>query len=188
MSANFNSITLVGNLTKDPKLEFTSGGKEKGTLRIALELGRSIREGRAKGDPISALMNFLRSTEYYKHCKVLFDGKVTDLHRQTTKGFAIGRCDLDDIDGSGDQMQVIFQNENLVARRNGKTVAIVPDLICMVDRETGQPITVEHLRYGQRIKIVAISVPPLMRSKKALELFGPRAFGLDFDYTPLEEL
>ena len=43
MSANFNSITLVGNLTKDPKLEFTSGGKEKGTLRIAVN--RKFRKG-----------------------------------------------------------------------------------------------------------------------------------------------
>ena len=160
----------------------------KGTLRIALELGRSIREGRAKGDPISALMNFLRSTEYYKHCKVLFDGKVTDLHRQTTKGFAIGRCDLDDIDGSGDQMQVIFQNENLVARRNGKTVAIVPDLICMVDRETGQPITVEHLRYGQRIKIIGVSAAPILRTPEALKVVGPREFGIDEEFCCLEDL
>jgi|7_EtaG_2_1085326.scaffolds.fasta_scaffold12572_2 single-strand DNA-binding protein len=43
MSANFNSITLVGNLTKDPKLEFTSGGKEKGTLRIAVN--RKFKKG-----------------------------------------------------------------------------------------------------------------------------------------------
>ena len=43
MSANFNSITLVGNLTKDPKLEFTNMGKEKGTLRIAVN--RKFRKG-----------------------------------------------------------------------------------------------------------------------------------------------
>jgi len=27
-----------------------------------------------------------------------------------------------------------------------------------------------------------------MRSKKALDLFGPKAFGLDFDYVPVENL
>ena len=43
MSANFNSITLVGNLTKDPKLEFTSAGKEKGTIRIAVN--RKFKKG-----------------------------------------------------------------------------------------------------------------------------------------------
>ena len=38
------------------------------------------------------------------------------------------------------------------------------------------------------IKIIAVSVPPIMRSKKALRLFGPRAFGLPFDYTPVEKI
>ena len=85
-------------------------------------------------------------------------------------------------------MQVIFQNENLVARRNGKTVAIVPDLICMVDRETGQPITVEHLRYGQRIKIIGVSAAPILRTPEALKVVGPREFGIDEEFCCLEDL
>jgi single-strand DNA-binding protein len=44
MSANFNSITLAGNLTKDPKpLEFTSGGTQKGVFRIAVN--RKYKKG-----------------------------------------------------------------------------------------------------------------------------------------------
>ena len=43
MSGNFNSITLVGNLTKDPKLDFTTGGKQKGAFRIAVN--RKFRKG-----------------------------------------------------------------------------------------------------------------------------------------------
>jgi hypothetical protein len=84
---------------------------------------------------------------------------------------------------------VEFQNEFSYAKLNdSKVIAMVPDLICALDSETGEPITTDGLRYGQRIKIVAVSVPPIMRSEKALKLFGPRAFGLPFDYIPLEKI
>ena len=87
-----------------------------------------------------------------------------------------------------DELIVEFQNEFLYAKSNDKILAMVPDLICALDSESGEPITTDGLRYGQRIKIVSISVPPVMRTKKALDLFGPKAFGLDFDYVALEDL
>ena len=65
-----------------------------GTLALALEVGRTIAQGRQEGDPIDALVNYLKTTTYYRHCKVLFDGKVTDLHRETAKGFSLGSCTI----------------------------------------------------------------------------------------------
>jgi uncharacterized protein len=38
------------------------------------------------------------------------------------------------------------------------------------------------MRYGQRVRVVTIQAPAIMRSPKALEVFGPRAFRLDVDY------
>ncbi len=160
----------------------------KGTLRLALGLGRAIEQGRKEGDPVDSLLRFLRSTKYYNYCKVLFDGKITDLRRQTERGYTIGQCEIADISGSGDSMQIIYQNENLVARVNGKTLAIVPDLISFVDRETGEPITVETLKYGQRVKIVAASAAPILRRPESLAVFGPHAFGIDEEFKPLEEI
>ena len=115
----------------------------KGTMTLALEIGRAIARGRHSGNPVDELVNYLRTTEYYNQCKVLFDGKVTDLQRETTRGFAIGHCQIAALDGSGRTMEVTFQNEHLVAREDGKVRAIVPDLICMVDSETAEPIPVE---------------------------------------------
>ena len=85
-------------------------------------------------------------------------------------------------------MEITFQNEHLVAYRNGKMVAIVPDLIAIVDGETAQPIPAEGLRYGQRVKVIGTSAAPIMRTPEALKVFGPRCFGLDMDFTPIEEL
>lgn len=160
----------------------------KGTLTLARNIGRAIAEGRREGDPIESLVSYLRSTPYYNQCKVLFDGKVSDIQRETKQGFSIGHCHLDAIDGSGRSMQVSFQNEHLVAREDGITRAIVPDLICMVDRETANPITAESLKYGQRIKVIATSAAPIMRTPESLAVFGPRCFGLEEDFVPLEDI
>ena len=158
------------------------------TLRIALGIGRALREGRRDGDPVDAMMRFLRTTRYYRHCYPLFDGKITDLRRETARGYTLGFCDLEALDGSGSRMQVEFQNENLVARRDGRTVAIVPDLISIVDRETGAAITTENLHYGQRVKVIGTSAAPVMRTDAALAVFGPGAFGIEEPFIPLENL
>jgi DUF917 family protein len=65
-------------------------------------------------------------------------------------------------------------------------VAIVPDLICVVDHETAEPITTEGLRYGQRVRVLGISTPDMMRTPAALDAFGPTAFGLSEPFTPVE--
>ncbi|MFK8048192.1 MAG: DUF917 domain-containing protein [Halioglobus sp.] len=160
----------------------------RGTISLALGIGRAIDLGRREGDPINMLVHYLRSTPYYNQCKVIFDGKVTDVRRETTKGFAIGHCLLVALDGSDEEMEVTFQNEHLVARVNGRVKAIVPDLICMVDRETAEPIPVESLKYGQRLKILGVSAAPTMRTAASLAVFGPRNFGLDEDFVPIEDL
>ena len=41
--------------------------------------------------------------------------------------------------------------------------AIVPDLISIVDRDSAEPIPVEALKYGQRVKVIAASAAPILR-------------------------
>ena len=64
----------------------------------------------------------------------------------------------------------------------------MPDLICLVDRETGEPIPVDGLKYGQRLKVIATSAAPIMRTPESLAIFGPQAFGLDVPFVPLEDI
>ena len=80
-----------------------------------------------------------------------------------------------------------FQNENLAAAVNGEIRATVPDLICLVDTETFTPVTTEALKYGKRVLVVGLKCYEMWRSEKGLELVGPRYFGVDTDYIPLEE-
>lgn len=58
----------------------------------------------------------------------------------------------------------------------------------ILDRETGEAITTETLRYGQRVRVLRVSPVPIMRTPEALKVIGPAAFGLKEDYTPIENL
>lgn len=159
-----------------------------GTISLAREIGEIIAHGRAQGAPVQKLASYLRTTPYYSECFVLFDGKVVDVKRELKGGFSIGSVLLASLDGDGHEMEVVFQNEFLVARLDGSTRAIVPDLVCLVDRETAEPVPADAVRYGQRLKVLGVSAPPVMRSPESLSIFGPQAFGMEESFVPLEEL
>jgi hypothetical protein len=157
------------------------------TITLALGVGRAIREAReANEDPIARLADFLAGT-LYRHLRVLFRGKVSDVERRPEEGFARGRAAVMSFDGER-KLELLFQNENLVALVDGEVRCIVPDLICVLEAEQGEPITTETLRYGQRVTVVGISTPDLMRTPEALGVFGPQAFGLAGTFQPVEDL
>ncbi|MFF5793861.1 DUF917 domain-containing protein [Paeniglutamicibacter sp. NPDC012692] len=158
------------------------------TLSMALALGRAIRLAREEhGSPFDAIAGTLSNT-LYCHVRELFAGKVSDVERRTTDGFAKGRAVISPLGADdGEELEIVFQNENLVARRDGIVLAIVPDLICVLDAESGEPITTEGLRYGQRVRVLGISTPEMMRTPEALAAFGPAAFGLKEEFVPVEQ-
>lgn len=153
-----------------------------GTLSLAQELGRIVREERAShGDPIGAVVERLAGFR-------LFGGKVVDVERRTIAGFARGEARIEGMGAdAGSHLQVRFQNEHLVALRDGEFVATVPDLIVMLDADTGEPITTEALRYGFRVVVIAAPCDPRWRTPAGLELVGPAYFGYDAEYVPIEE-
>jgi hypothetical protein len=155
------------------------------TLSLALSVGRAIRTAREQHtDPVTALAAALRQTAY-THLRVLFRGKVSDVERRTEAGFARGRAAAVSFDGAH-KLEIVFQNENLVASVDGVVRCLVPDLICVLEADTAEPITTETLRYGQRVTVVGISTPDLMRTPAALATFGPAAFGIDHAFVPVE--
>jgi hypothetical protein len=157
------------------------------TLTLAHTVGKALREARERHeDPIAHLGEILGET-LYQHLRVLFRGKITDVERRTDAGFAQGRAAAVSFDGQH-ELELVFQNEHLVALVDGEVRCIVPDLVCVLESEHAEPITTESLRYGQRVTVVGISTPDLMRTPEALAVFGPTAFGLRHDYHPVEIL
>ena len=157
------------------------------TLSLGLALGRSVRESREKHqDPVEAMTDALSST-LYNQLRVLFRGKVIDVERRTLEGFARGKARFISFDGLS-ELVISFRNENLIAVVDGEVCCSVPDLICVLEEDTAEPITTEGLRYGQRVTVIGISTPDLMRTPEALKVFGPSCFDLDNSFVPVEDL
>jgi len=162
-----------------------------GTLGVGLKIGRAIREAREHHlDPFDHLAATLAKTSY-SPARVIFTGKIVEVFRRTSEGFAKGTVRIQELSASPAAeprlLEIQFQNENLIARANGYVLAVVPDLICILDAETAEPITTEELRYGQRVTVMAVAVPPIMCTPEALEIWGPRHFGFDIDFTSIAQ-
>lgn len=154
-----------------------------GSLSYAERIGRTIREARVnKQDVIAALLGVTGGFE-------LFRGKIIDVQRRIERGWTLGEARLDGLDEyAGANMLVQFQNENLVAIRDGQLAACVPDLITLIDADTGEAITTERLRYGFRVIVLGIPCHAQWRTEKGIELGGPGHFGYDLGYVPIEDL
>jgi hypothetical protein len=151
-----------------------------GTMSLAAEIGRSISG--AASDPVASLIAATGAAR-------LLDGKVVDVERRFEGGFIRGTATIEGMrHDAGRTMEIEIQNEYLVARVNGEMRAIAPDIITLLDEQTGEAIHTERLKYGQRLIAIAIPCPPIWRTEIGLTTAGPVAFGFDLPYVPVEEL
>lgn len=155
-----------------------------GSVTHAQRIGRAIREAHeTKDDPIERLLTATRGHR-------LFSGKIVDVQRRTEQSSTFGEVVIEGFgDTAGSRVTVQFRNENLVARLDtGELLAMVPDIITIIDAETGQAITTERLQYGFRVMVLGIAIDDKWRSPRGIEVAGPRHFGYDLDYVPVEDL
>jgi DUF917 family protein len=147
------------------------------TVSKAIGIGRRVREARRRhADPIAAILDETGG-------KTLFCGKIVDVARRATEGFLRGRAVIEGLDADrGARLDIEFQNEWVVAWRDGVPLAMSPDLICVLDTVSGDAFGTETVRYGIRVTVVALPAPPVFLTPKGLEHVGPRAFGYDLDF------
>ncbi|MEK1901954.1 MAG: DUF917 domain-containing protein [Rhizobium sp.] len=151
----------------------------RGTLSLCVNLGRTLRETRtAHADPVTAITKLLGAS-------IIFHGRVKDVDRRTIGGFARGSARFDGLDEwKGHGFRLDFQNEFLMAERDGKIICTTPDLITLLEAETGAPVTADSLRYGLRLVALAFPCNPQWQTPAGIALVGPRYFGYDTDYRP----
>lgn len=140
------------------------------SLSLCREIGDGITAAReAKTDPVEHTVRLLGGRE-------VFAGKVVDVQRATTTGFARGRARIESADAA---LELSFQNEHLIAELDGRTLVTTPDLIMVLEHDSGEPVTTERLRYGQRVRVIAAPSDERWHSPAALAMVGPGYFGYD---------
>ena len=163
------------------RMDFVRSCAVPGTVTQALEIGRALLEARKRRRNV--IEDVLKTTGG----TLFFTGKITDVRRELKGGFSRGEARIAGTgDWAGSEGLIAIQNENLVLWVDGVPVIMVPDLIVNLELETGEPITTEMLRYGQRIATIGLPVHDLMKTPKALDIVGPAAFGYpELTFTPL---
>lgn len=173
----------AGLATQPMRGNFVKRAAVPNTITQALNLGRAVLHAhQTNADPVQTVINQERG-------KLLMTAKITDLQRHLKGGFAVGHMALEGFgDFLGDTGRIDLQNEFLVFWRDDKVEVCTPDLIVVLDSDTGLPITTEMLRYGQRVAVLGLPAHPLMRSPEALKVVGPAAFGYsEITFNPMED-
>ena len=157
-----------------------------GNISQAELFGRTVREARENGkDPIAALVDVAGA---YK----LFEGVVSKSTENGDRGFNWVDAEFEGTgEFSGQNYKMFVKNENIVGWLDGELNVMAPDYIYNLNPETGEStLGVGYGGYvvGEKVAIVAVPAPAQWRSKKGIELIGPRHFGFDFDFIPIEKL
>ncbi|KAI8253465.1 putative D-/L-hydantoinase subunit A [Colletotrichum sp. SAR 10_77] len=178
------------------------------TVSLAWRIGRCISLCQATNTMSTVAESIIKEAGGSEAAKVLFRGKIMRVERRLFKGHSYGEVHIAAFE-SGDEdeaasvkdraaavaqggmLKVPFKNENILAEHtseDGKTsiLAAVPDLISILDNESGRALGVPEFKYGYRVTVIGITCSPRWTETQAgLDIGGPRAFGYDMDYKPL---
>ncbi|KAI8308407.1 hypothetical protein K4K61_002679 [Colletotrichum sp. SAR11_59] len=178
------------------------------TVSLAWRIGRCIALCQATNTMSTVAESIIKEAGGSEAAKVLFRGKIMRVERRLFKGHSYGEVHIAAFE-SGDEdeaasvkdraaavaqggvLKVPFKNENILAEHtseDGKTsiLATVPDLISILDNESGRALGVPEFKYGYRVTVIGITCSPRWTETQAgLDIGGPRAFGYDLDYKPL---
>jgi DUF917 family protein len=162
-------------------------GTIHGALSEAILFGKTVREARAQGkDPIAALLPVAKA---YK----LFQGVVTKAEMKGDRGFTWWDVEMRGVNQyQGHTYRVFVKNENIVSWLDGKPHVMSPDLLYNLDPKTGDAVVARAMGgypMGQEVVMIGRPAPhPAWRTPKGIDAIGPRHFGFDFDYVPIEQV
>lgn len=170
----------MGSIAAFGFFPLTAANAEKCTfpksISKALSIGKAVREAREKGnDPIDAVLTVCKG-------KKIGSGIITDIDRVIDRGFLRGVVTIRD---KKEKIELGFKNEYLIAKCDNKFIATTPDILMLLEQETGAPIDTTKLQYGLKVHLIALPAPALWTTPAGLQLVGPRHFGYETDYRPI---
>ncbi len=155
-----------------------------GTLTEALRVGRVIREARESGiDPGAAAV---RAVDGW----LLFQGEITEteIADEQSYAFGLGSYELRGVRLSeGHSFKIWYKNEYHVSWIDGKPFVTSPDSMIMVHLETAEPALSFDFSVGDRVAVIGRKGHQIHRTLEGIEVLGPRHFGFDLDYVPIED-
>ncbi|MGB4139583.1 MAG: DUF917 domain-containing protein [Saccharofermentanales bacterium] len=155
----------------------------RNTLTESYNVGKALREAAEKGeDPALAAIKEVGGW-------VVFRGTVTERETEDRQGYFWG---INTIAGEGDfeghELKVWFKNENHVSWFDGKPFITSPDMIQVIDAETGHPFTNNKIKKGMRVSVIGMPARKEFTSERGLSILSAKVFDFDLPFVPVEEL
>jgi hypothetical protein len=163
-------------------------GTVHGSISRSIRLGSIIRNSREKG--LNSAESILKSEP---DCVQLFHGRVKSWTRKEEGGFMWGDITLEGLGRyNGHRLDVWYKNEYLITWFDRKPYATCPDTICMIDASSGEGLSAWvpdlNAQIGREVAVLGFRAHKLWRTDKGVAIFGPRHFGYEIDFTPIEKV
>jgi DUF917 family protein len=154
----------------------------KGTISKCIEVGKIIKESKEKKKAL--IGDIIKATNGWE----IFEGVIKKYDWKDEGGFLYGEVFLEGINKwKNHNLKSWIKNEHIMVWRDNKPIVMPPDLMSFI-LDDGTVVTNSDLKEGMKVHAIAVKSPEIWRTKKGLELFGPRHFGFDIDYVPIEKL
>jgi DUF917 family protein len=179
------------------------------TLSLSWRIGREVARARKENRVDSVAESIIDAVGGPETGRVLFKGKIVGVERTLRMGHVYGEviiegAEVNEANGSSKsefsgRIKIPFKNENIAAIRlhddkesvigeekNEDVMAIVPDLISVIDAQNGENIGTPEYRYGLLVLVIGIAASERWTSPRGIEIGGPKGFGMDhLEYKPL---
>ncbi|KAH8675957.1 hypothetical protein BX600DRAFT_377533 [Xylariales sp. PMI_506] len=185
----------------------------KHTISQSWRIGRAVARARKFNRVDNVAETILGECGGADAGRVLFKGKIVGVERVLRNGLLYGECIIEAADIVDDQqnssssgkpqfeglIKIPFKNENIAAikftrsevdgkvvEQDGDLLAVVPDLISVIDAQNGEAIGTPEYRYGLLVIVLGITASDRWTSERGIELGGPKGFGMNhLEYKPL---
>jgi len=155
----------------------------RNTLTKCLDIGRTLRVALEIGDDhIDAALEIVGGWR-------LFEGEVVGFEIDDRDGYTFGKSQVQGTGNYlGQRLDVWFKNENHISWLNNTPYVCSPDLLTLVYKDDGRGVHNSEIKQGDEVIAIGISGLEGFRTEQGLKLAGPKHFGFDIEYTPIEEL
>lgn len=197
----------VGLAAKPTNTDLVRKWSIRNTVSQAWRIGRCIARAKRMNTINTVAEQIVYEVGGPSTAKILFRGKIIGVERRLFKGHSHGEVviqavlsdegDLIDPESmaavaEGGTVRIPFMNENLLAEHHHgdgpmEVIASVPDLITVLDAQTGKALGIPEYKYGVVVTVLGITCSPIWGETEAgIRKGGPAAFGFDHvSYKPL---
>lgn len=161
------------------------------TVSLAWWIGRAVTMEKNVADKAQRIIDEVGGPG---SAAILGEGKIINVSRVLKTGHSYGVLEVKGTLSGGSRalIKVPFKNENafveaISPQGNVSILASVPDLIAVIDAETGAGLGTPEYKYGLKVVIIAIAASPRWTdTERGLEIGGPGSMGFEnIEYKPI---